>query len=107
MVTNTTRTMQFVDSERDNDAVELFFRPHPNPLPEERESRRADLQPSLNGECSGRGLTGLPLLGGEGRGEGGPFFPVNSRGLESAISHWIGGAKPAAILPVLTMVLRP
>jgi len=47
-----------------------WARPHPNPLPQEREQLLAALEKSLasDGFPSARKL--LPLLGGEGRGEG-------------------------------------
>jgi len=47
-----------------------WARPHPNPLPQEREQPLAALEKSLvsEGFASARKL--LPLLGGEGRAEG-------------------------------------
>jgi hypothetical protein len=37
---------------------------------------------SPNGEFSAAMENGLPLLGGEGRAEGGTFLPLNNSGLE-------------------------
>ena len=45
-------------------------RPHPNPLPQEREPPLAALGKSLASECFAGARKLLPLLGGEGRGEG-------------------------------------
>src|SRR5437773_208065 len=49
---------------------EVKARPHPDPLPQEREPAMAALRKSLNGEPSPTLENLLPLPGGEGRGEG-------------------------------------
>ena len=49
-------------------SVEMVVRPHPNPLPQERESRRPRWTKSSASECGRDGRTPSPW--GEGRGEG-------------------------------------
>src|SRR2546422_388976 len=55
-------------------------RPHPDPLPKEREPAMAVLGKSLNGEHSPALENLLPLPGGEGWGKGEREFQLNRYG---------------------------
>jgi superfamily II DNA or RNA helicase len=56
---------------------ESVVRPHPNPLPQEREQQSATTEPSSRARFAERPTTIPPLPGGEGRGEGERKLRVN------------------------------